>query len=55
MFKKKISQKTKYQISNTYNLGINNLFVYKLKSIPFNTNNKIDYVELTEMIKNGLR
>ena len=53
--KKKISQKTRYQISNTYNLGINNLFIYKLKSIPLNTNNKINYVKLTEMIKNGLR
>tara|TARA_Y100000389_G_C17468738_1_gene528257 strand:- start:2607 stop:4022 length:1416 start_codon:yes stop_codon:yes gene_type:complete len=53
--KKNITQKIRFKISKIYNLGINNLFSYKFKSIPFTTNNKIDYVELTKIIKNDFK
>ena len=53
--KKNVTQKIRYKISKIYNLGINNLFIYNLKFVPFNTNNKIDYVELKKMIKNELK
>jgi long-chain acyl-CoA synthetase len=53
--KKNITRTIKYKISKIYNLGINNLFSYKLENIPLSTNNKIDYAKLTNTVKNDFK
>ena len=49
--KKKLNDKFKNKISKIFNIGVNNIKIFKLNSLPLNNNNKLDYKKLINLIK----
>ncbi len=49
--KKKLNDKLRYKISKIYNIGVNNIKIFNLNSLPLNNNNKLDYKKLIRLIK----
>ena len=53
--KKVIKKNSLNKISKIYNLGINNIKTFRIRTLPLNYNNKLDYSKLTKIIKNEQR